>query len=43
MIAILADPALFAERFLSYHSEPTGANFASHFVVSAEHGELGEI
>jgi acyl transferase domain-containing protein len=43
MIAILADPALFSERFLSAHSELAGINLSSHFVVSARHAALGEI
>ena len=43
MIAVVADPALFAERFLSAHSELAGINFASHFVVSAKDESLGQI
>jgi acyl transferase domain-containing protein len=43
MIAILADPALFSERFLSAQSELAGINFSSHFVVSAKHAALDEI
>jgi acyl transferase domain-containing protein len=43
MIAILADPALFSEQFLSAQSELAGINFSSHFVVSAKHQALGEI
>jgi bacillaene synthase trans-acting acyltransferase len=43
MIAILADPALFSERFLSANSELAGVNFASHFVVSATYAHLAEI
>lgn len=43
MIAILADPALFTETFLSRHSELAGVNFASHFVVSARQSSLAEI
>jgi bacillaene synthase trans-acting acyltransferase len=43
MIAILADPALFSERFLSANSELAGINFASHFVVSARKDALVEI
>lgn len=35
MIAVLADPAMFSEGFLSERSELAGVNFASHFVVSA--------
>lgn len=43
MIAILADPALYGEPFLSDHSELAGVNFASHFVISARQAELAEI
>jgi bacillaene synthase trans-acting acyltransferase len=43
MIAILSDPALFAERFLSAYSELAGVNFASHFVVSAQEASLDQI
>jgi len=35
MIAVLADPALFAEDFLSHRSELAAVNFSSHFVISA--------
>lgn len=43
MIAVLADPALFSEAFLSDRSELAGVNFASHFAVSAPQRDLGEI
>jgi len=43
MIAVLADPALFAEDFLSSRSELAAVNFSSHFVVSARRAELAEI
>ncbi|HEX6101232.1 MAG TPA: acyltransferase domain-containing protein [Thermoanaerobaculia bacterium] len=43
MIAILADPVLFAEEFLRGHSELAGVNFSTHFVVSAKRSELAPI
>jgi bacillaene synthase trans-acting acyltransferase len=43
MTAVLADPALFAEDFLSGRSELAAVNFCSHFVVSARRTELQEI
>ncbi len=43
MIAVLADPALFAEDFLSGRSELAAVTFSSHFVVSARRAELAEI
>ena len=43
MIAVLADPALFAEDFLSGRSELAAVNFSSHFVVSARRAELETI
>jgi bacillaene synthase trans-acting acyltransferase len=43
MTAVLADPALFAEGFLSGRSELAAVNFSSHFVVSARRAELVEI
>jgi len=43
MIAVLADPALFAEKFLSDHSELAAINFSSHFVISTSLPELTEI
>lgn len=43
MIAILADPNLYAEDFLQSRSELAGVNFASHFVVSAPRAELAGI
>jgi acyl transferase domain-containing protein len=35
MIAVLADPALYEEKFLRSECECAGVNFSSHFVVSA--------
>jgi len=43
MTAILADPALFEEDFLSRHSELAAVNFDSHFIVSAKRTELTQI
>jgi acyl transferase domain-containing protein len=43
MIAVLADPALFAEDFLGSRGELAAVNFSSHFVVSARRAELAEI
>ncbi len=43
MTAVLADPALFAEEFLSGSSELAAVNFSSHFVVSARLTELAWI
>jgi acyl transferase domain-containing protein len=43
MTAVLADPALFAEDFLSGRSELAAVNFSGHFVVSARRRELAEI
>lgn len=43
MIAVLADPALFAEDFLSNRSELAAVNFSSHFVISARWNDLKEI
>ena len=43
MTAVLADPALFGEDFLSGRSELAAVNFSSHFVVSAKRTELAEI
>lgn len=43
MIAVLADPALFAQGFLSERSELAGVNFASHFVVAAPRSHLDGI
>ena len=40
MIAILADPALYAEEFLRCRSELAAVNFLSHFVVTAKESEL---
>jgi acyl transferase domain-containing protein len=43
MIAVLADPALFTEDFLSRRSELAAVNFSSHFVVAATPPALPEI
>jgi bacillaene synthase trans-acting acyltransferase len=43
MAAVMADPALFAEDFLSGRSELAAVNFSSHFVISARRIELAEI
>ncbi|HYC89894.1 MAG TPA: acyltransferase domain-containing protein [Thermoanaerobaculia bacterium] len=43
MIAVLADPALFAQDFLSARGELAGVNFSSHFVVTAKRPELAEV
>ncbi|HXA17110.1 MAG TPA: acyltransferase domain-containing protein [Thermoanaerobaculia bacterium] len=43
MIAILADPALFAEEFLRCRSELAAVNFSSHFVVTAKGSEIATI
>ena len=43
MTAILADPSLFTEDFLSGRSELAAINFSSHFVVSAKRTELDAI
>ncbi len=43
MTAVLADPALFAEEFLSSRTELAAVNFSSHFVVSARGKELAEV
>jgi bacillaene synthase trans-acting acyltransferase len=43
MTAVLADPALFAEEWLSRRSELAAVNFSSHFVVSARRAELAAI
>jgi acyl transferase domain-containing protein len=43
MIAVLSDPALFAEDFLSHRSELAAVNFSSHFVISARWNDLEEI
>jgi acyl transferase domain-containing protein len=43
MIAILADPALYQETFLSQGSEMAGVNFSSHFAVSAPQANLETI
>lgn len=40
MLAVLSDPALFAEDFLCSRSELAGINFASHFVISARQSQL---
>lgn len=43
MIAILADPATYAEDFLAKHSELAAINFSSHFVVAAHEPCLARI
>lgn len=43
MIAIMADPSLYEERFLSERSEMTGINFDTHFGVSAMWRDLDPI
>jgi acyl transferase domain-containing protein len=43
MIAVLANPTLFSETFLSAHSELAGVNFRTHFVISAPDAALGQI
>jgi bacillaene synthase trans-acting acyltransferase len=43
MIAVLADPALFAEEFYGGRCELAAVNFSSHFIVSARCAELMEI
>lgn len=43
MIAIMADPALYREAFLSERSELAGINFATHFIVAARQGDLDPI
>jgi acyl transferase domain-containing protein len=43
MTAVFAEPALFAEPFLSDRSELAAVNFASHFVVSAPQEEMASI
>ncbi|MCU1350278.1 MAG: hypothetical protein JWO56_3308 [Acidobacteria bacterium] len=43
MIAILADPALFAEDVIRARAELAAVNFSSHFVVTAQRSGLAEI
>ncbi|MBO0798460.1 MAG: acyltransferase domain-containing protein [Blastocatellia bacterium] len=43
MIAVLADPELFAADFLGGRCELAAVNFSSHFVVSARRAELAKI
>lgn len=43
MIAALASPQLFEERFLNGRSELAGVNFATHFAVSAKQAHLADI
>lgn len=43
MIAVLADPNIFAEEFLSSNGELAAVNFDSHFVVSARQDRIGAI
>ena len=43
MTAVLADSALFQEKFINCRSELAAVNFSSHFVISARRPELAEI
>jgi len=43
MMAVLGDPALYEEEFLSAHSELAAVNFPSHFVVAARQAQFEEI
>lgn len=43
MIAILADPALYAQPFLSERSELAAVNFSGHFAVAAPQAALAPI
>lgn len=43
MLAVLADPALFAESFLSSHSELAAINCPTHFAVSLRSESLPDI
>ncbi len=43
MIAVLADPEMFAEDFRTGRSELAAVNFSSHFVVTARRTALAEI
>lgn len=43
MYAVLANPVLYAQPFLSANSAMAGVNFASHFVVSARHAQFAPI
>jgi len=43
MVAILSNPTLFDQDFLSDRSELAGINFASHFVISAPDREISGI
>lgn len=43
MLAILAEPGLLREDFLSRRSVLAGSNFSSHFVVSARRQDLTEL
>jgi len=43
MLAVLADPVLLTEKFLSENSELAGINFSSHFVISARQPGLAGI
>lgn len=43
MMAVLGDPALYREEFLSRDSELAAVNFSSHFVVAAKLARLIEI
>jgi bacillaene synthase trans-acting acyltransferase len=43
MMAVLADPMLFAEEYFKKHSELAAINSSSHFVLSARRPELADI
>jgi bacillaene synthase trans-acting acyltransferase len=43
MIAVLADPSLYDEHFLSQRSTMAGVSFSSHFAVSAAQADLDSI
>lgn len=43
MLAVLADPMLYDEDFLSTKTEMAGVNFSSHFVVSAQQAQFPAI
>jgi acyl transferase domain-containing protein len=43
MLAVLADPALYDEKFLRSSSDCAAVNFSSHFVVSATQSQCADI
>jgi bacillaene synthase trans-acting acyltransferase len=43
MYAVLSNPALYAQPFLSANSAMAGVNFSSHFVVSARRAQFASI